>query len=186
MGREALSPAATSPVPSSSGADGSLAGLLGVLDRADAMLPRQHRSRQPYRPGQAQRPWRSAATRASRGVALRPVPPLRSSVPAPAPAPADPPAPPPPAVAVAAPPHRRRLRGLARRAALWGAGPDGENLAWNRSSAAAQPPAPAGRRGGLRRLPRRLALWGAGPDGAHLASWSPTRPAPARVISLAP
>src|SRR4051812_49682383 len=78
-------------------ADLSLAGLIDVLDRADAMLPRQ-------RP----RPRRAAAHRgagrpAGRGVALRPVPPLRAKPPAPAPRP---PAPEVTVVVAPAPPAR--------------------------------------------------------------------------------
>src|SRR4051795_341196 len=121
MSSGAHSPAAAPLVPSSSAEpDRSLAGLLDVLDRADAMLPRQ-----PHRPR------RSAAYRSSRPAALRPVPPLRSSSsPPPARRPFPPrrsPSPPAPAAApaeAAAPlpvPAPGGLRGLVHRAALWGA-----------------------------------------------------------------
>src|SRR4051794_9556435 len=90
MGSEANSPATSPVVPSSpdgvrparpalqeggrrADADLSLAGLLDVLDRADVMGPR--------RPARHRR---SVAHRSSRGVALRPVPPLRSPAAAPA------------------------------------------------------------------------------------------------------
>src|SRR4051812_8986932 len=131
------------PAARRGGADAglSLAGLIDVLDRADAMLPRQ-------RP----RPRRAAAHRgagraAGRGVALRPVPPLRAKPPAPAPRPA---APEITVVVVPDPPTRRGLRAslgaLTRRLALWGAGADGEHLAsWSPARPPRRPaPAPRG------------------------------------------
>src|SRR3954466_6157803 len=110
MSSEQPAPAARRGGPD---ADLSLAGLIDVLDRADAMLPRQ-------RP----RPRRAAAHRgAGRGVALRPVPPLRAKPP---PRAAPPPAPEIPVVVVPDPPSRPGLRAslgaVTRRLALWGAG----------------------------------------------------------------
>ncbi|MGY1741543.1 MULTISPECIES: hypothetical protein [unclassified Blastococcus] len=195
--------------PSSSSADG-LSGLLAVLERAEALPPAG-------RPGALPRPRRAvlhgAAGRRGRRVlpAARPVPvprtrpvvraavPPRTPSPAPVmwrPAGAPPVVPPPPA-----PPRRP---GLVRRLALWGAGPDGAHLAWNRPAPAPAPPsaaapapatAPARSGGRLRRGIRRLALWGAGPTGAHLAwnvppqprTWSarlPAPPAPRAVVRL--
>ena len=115
-----------------------------MLDRADG--------------GPARRPYRTTAARAGslRARPLRPIPPapaarpetngsVRPAVPV-RPAP------------VAAPVGL--LASLIRRIALWGAGPDGENLAW-RCAPVTRPP----RRG----LVRRLALWGAGDAGEYLA-----------------
>ena len=97
-----------------------------------------------------------------------------------------------------------RLAALVRRAALWGAGPQGEYLAWrpavrlpgvrlpdrpaarvpagpvvrssDRAVVSASPTAPPpARRIGLL---RRIALWGAGSHGEHLAWGGPPRPAP--------
>jgi len=76
-----------------------------------------------------------------------------------------------------------RVRIVIRWAALWGAGPQGEYLAWTSSRPARPAAAPrsaaptAGRRPGpLRHLVRRIALWGAGPDGEYLAWGAPARP----------
>src|SRR3954468_18882800 len=97
MSSEQPAPAARRGGPD---ADLSLAGLIDVLDRADATLPRQ-------RP----RPRRAAAHRgagraAGRGVAPRPGPPLRAKPPAPAPRPPAPEI----TVVVPDPPTRRGLR----------------------------------------------------------------------------
>lgn len=148
-----------------------LAGLLGVLDRADgAALSRRPRGRRPagYQPESYRRG-------AARRVPLRSVP----QAPGPRPAPAGFVAS--PAVARPAPPESsfRGLTALNRRVALWGAGPDGEHLAWRspawrspaRRSAARHPRRPSL----LARLTRWAALWGAGPDGAYLA-WSASGP----------
>ncbi|MGY1724024.1 hypothetical protein [Blastococcus sp. SYSU DS0533] len=140
---------------------GTLAGLIDVLDRADQTRPRS-------------RP-RSAAHRAARPA------PLRSVQPAPAaraPRPAGLPVYSPRVVVV---PERVReplggLRGIARRMALWGAGDQGQHLAWR----TAPPPArmPGRRRVAVRAFTRRMAMWGAGEQGRHLA-WG--RPA-SRVL----
>src|SRR4051812_36939613 len=94
----------------------SLAGLIDVLDRADAMLPR-HRSR-PRRSAA----YRPAGRRVPTPVRPVPAPPAGRALPAPAPR------------TVAAPPSahgvRARLHAVVRRLALWGAGPDGAYLAW--------------------------------------------------------
>ncbi|WP_029430638.1 hypothetical protein [Blastococcus sp. URHD0036] len=182
---------------SSSSDEHTLSGLLTVLERADA-LPSAGRSR----------PRRAVlhTSAGARGQRLRqparPVPaprlrptaqpvPVRATAPAPvmwrrdladAPAPVAPPALPAP------------QPGLVRRLALWGAGPEGEHLAWNRPRprtapapvsvpTVAGPPRPslrAAAAGRLRRQVRRLALWGAGADGQHLA-WN--APPPPRVYS---
>jgi hypothetical protein len=161
-----------------------LAGLIEVLDRADAPAPSRLRRR-----ATAHRP-SGSRTGGIRSVPLRSVRPAPMARPAsvpvpapapapalgPAPAPAGPPQVAPDAPAAAAIPANAAglLRGLPRRAALWGAGSRGEYLAWS--------PAPA--RTGARRplfggLLRRVALWGAGPRGEYLA-WSalPARPVP--------
>ncbi|RBY92335.1 hypothetical protein DQ244_08680 [Blastococcus sp. TBT05-19] len=135
----------------------SLAGLIDVLDRADAgrLRPRPPVHRTGGRPG-----------------------PLRSVQPAPLARPVRVAAPLVPRVVVV--PERVRqplggLRGIVRRAALWGSGEQHEYLAW---PVAAHPtPAPRARRSALRALTRRVALWGAGERGEHLA-WG--APAPAR------
>ncbi|WP_104525883.1 hypothetical protein [Blastococcus atacamensis] len=135
----------------------SLAGLIDVLDRADAgrLRPRPpvHRS------------------------AARPAP-LRSVQPAPLARPARVAAPLVPRVVIV--PERVRqplggLRGIVRRAALWGAGEQQEYLAWPASPHGA--PASGRRRAAVRAFTRRVALWGAGAGGEHLA-WG--GPAPAR------
>jgi hypothetical protein len=134
----------------------TLAGLIDVLDRADAgrarPRPAVHRS---ARPG-----------------------PLRSVQPAPLARPTRAAAPLTPRVIIV--PDRVRqpiggVRGIVRRAALWGAGGENEYLAWPASEHRS---APAGRRrAALRVLTRRVSLWGAGERGEHLA-WG--APAPAR------
>jgi hypothetical protein len=151
----------------------TLAGLIDVLDRADgaatARRPQPRRTSSHRHPG-------------TRAGAVRTVP-LRSVQPAPMarPTPAVPPA-------HALPePERAGVAGLAdlvRRAALWGAGPRGEHLAWRPRSLTApvlQPPVqPAARRPGrLRGLVRRAAMWGSGPRGEFLA-WGGPVATPAR------
>jgi hypothetical protein len=152
------------------GRTGGLAGLIDVLDRADG-----HAATSLRRRARAHRP---AGSRGS----IRTVP-LRSVRPAPMARPAHTPAPstaeaahlaPDVLAATGATGPAGELRWLVRRAALWGAGPRGEYLAWTPSSAHA-----GARRPLLRGLVRRVALWGAGPRGEYLAwSASPARPAP--------
>jgi hypothetical protein len=153
----------------------TLAGLLDVLDRADVPAASRARTRRPaadrpdaYRRGTARR------------TPLRPVPQAPPARPAPAGAlPVAAPA----AVRVPAAEQPGRLRALTRRTALWGAGVDGEYLAWTGTAATrpvevAHTPAAASAVPAIRRLPRlralvrRVALWGAGVDGAYLA-WRP-------------
>jgi hypothetical protein len=142
----------------------SLAGLIDVLDRADG--------------ARAARPRRSAAHRSGgvRTVPLRSV--QRAPVARPAPAPALVAEPLAPAHVPAAP---SRLRALTRRVALWGAGPQGEYLAWRCAapSTVAEPGATP-RAGRLRTLVRRMALWGSGPEGEYLAWGGPARNAAPR------
>lgn len=160
-----------------------LAGLIDVLDRADAatLRPRTHRSAS-----------RAAAHRAGGGRAVplrsvRPAPPARPvpapfSVVAPDPAPTDRSVPAPAGGPLAA---------LVRRVALWGAGPQGEFLAWRAHGPsrvapvrrAASTPRAVPRPGLRARLVARVALWGAGPQGEHLA-WSRPRPALDRPVVL--
>src|SRR3954451_15156368 len=112
----------------------SVAALFDVLDRADGgSLDRRPVARRPaaHRPAGA----RSGGVRT---VPLRSVQPAPSARPAPAA----------PAVAEAAPapsPAANRagsfLRRLVRRAALWGAGPNGEHLAWGGPARIAAKPA---------------------------------------------
>ena len=176
--------------PSGTPPAGSLAGLIGVLDRADGVLP--HHRAQPRRSAASRADaYRSDAYRRGtvRRAPLRSVPQAPAARPAPVgtlPAPAPHrhlAAPPPPAAAAD---HLGRMRALTRRVALWGAGNDGEYLAWR--AAAPRPPAaiavpravptsaariPEPRRPSrLRALTRRLALWGAGSTGEYLA-WRP-------------
>lgn len=139
----------------------SLAGLIGVLDRADG----------------ARRPVHTSAFRAT----VRAVP-LRSVQLAPAARPARVPLAPPrtPTVTVVPDPERRPLTGLrdvVRRAALWGGGAHGEYLSWPTPEPTPRRPL----RPRLHALTRRIALWGAGPHGEHLA-WG--RPAPTPVPQL--
>jgi hypothetical protein len=149
-----------------------LAGLIDVLDRADV----RPASRRPQ-------PRRASAHRpaGSRTGAVRTVP-LRSVQPAPM-ARATPE---PRAYAI---PERERIpvggmAGLIRRAAMWGAGPRGEYLAWrvappvdSAPRAASAPAAPRSAR--VRRWVQQLALWGAGPGGKYLAWGGPSFPEPA-------
>ncbi|MGK5112590.1 MULTISPECIES: hypothetical protein [unclassified Geodermatophilus] len=127
---------ALSPRSSRMADDLTLSGLLDVLDRAEE-LPLRHRPRPVRavvtRPGTLRRPGRPLPT-------ARPVP-----VPAARPRPvAETPAPSPAAEPVPAeaprPGLRVRLRALVRRLALWGAGPEGANLAWGRPAAPAPHP----------------------------------------------
>ena len=163
--------------PAARGQGRSLAGLIDVLDRADG-IPAGRRP-QPRRPS-AHRP---AGARAG---AVRTLP-LRSVQPAPmarlAPTPRayvlpEPEGilPEPEGVAVGG------LSGLLRRAALWGAGPQGEYLAWRVAAPvatpAAVPAARVGRAGRVRSLVRRLSLWGSGPGGKYLAWGGPAFPDP--------
>jgi hypothetical protein len=151
----------------------SVAALFDVLDRAGAgPLPVRTPGRRPsnYRPAGARR------------GAVRTVP-LRSVRPAPMARPA----PGAPRVAETPPPAAPgRLAALIRRAALWGAGAQGEYLAWRPAvqpvRTAARPvvrtpdvaePRPERRAG----LLRRAALWGAGSDGQYLAWGGASRPA---------
>ena len=157
----------------------SLAGLIDVLDRADGGVGHgRSRSRRPatYRPP------------GSRGGAVRTVP-LRSVQPAPMARPV-PGASRAPASAALPPAPAGRLHTMIRRAALWGAGPHGEHLAWGSPVRAAVRPAvpplagapvAAGRPARLRSLLRRIALWGAGPEGEYLAWGAPPRQVPKPV-----
>jgi hypothetical protein len=160
------SSAASVPAPARGGVSrpepaSSLAGSVGVLDRADgATLLRT-------------RPVHTHAFRASvRAVPLRSVqlaPPPRHTPALPAART--------PTVTVVPEPVRRPITGwrdLSRRAALWGGGAHGEHLAWRTPEPAPRAPL----RPRLRALTRRIALWGAGPRGEHLA-WGGARPSPA-------
>jgi hypothetical protein len=147
----------------------TLAGLIDVLDRADdALGPRRPRPRRavvhrspatrmvadrwdPLREAAPSRPVPTRPMRA-RTVPLRPVPPAPAARvparPAPAATPAALPAP-----GAGAPRGARwlaALRTLVRRAALWGAGPDGVHLAWG-----APPPRPVYRPGAVQRTGQR-------------------------------
>jgi hypothetical protein len=151
----------------------SVAALFDVLDRAGAgPLPVRTPGRRPsnYRPAGARR------------GAVRTVP-LRSVRPAPMARPL--PGAPRVAETPAAPAAPGRLAALIRRAALWGAGPQGEYLAWRpavrpvRTAARPVVRTPDGATAGpVRRhgLLRRAALWGAGTDGQYLAWGGPSRP----------
>lgn len=158
---------AVPPVPADpSGREpaGTLAGLIDVLDRADG--------------GSARQRSRPAAHRTARPA------PLRSVQPAPPARVVRVPAAPVPRVTVV--PERVReplggVRGFTRRMALWGAGEQGENLAWRTP---AQPlPEPGRRRAALRAFTRRMAQWGAGDRGEHLAWGGSARPGVARLPS---
>jgi hypothetical protein len=163
MGMEQTAAAAASVPAGDAGL--TLAGLIDVLDRVDAGLgPRRPRPRRAvvhrspamrmvadrWDPLRESAPQALARPGALRGTPSRPVPtrpvPLRSVRPAPparVPAPAVAPSPP---VRPAAAPEprslRAALRSLVRRVALWGAGPNGEHLAWG-----APPPRPVYRPG---------------------------------------
>ncbi|SOD95737.1 hypothetical protein [Blastococcus haudaquaticus] len=138
-----------------------LAGLIDVLDRADGVSGGR---RAPARRASAHRP------AGGRAGTVRTVP-LRSVQPAPMARPT-----PVPRAFVLPEPERVPVTGLSdlvRRAALWGAGPRGENLAWKVRPAAPAAPRPSR----LRALVRRAALWGAGPGGEHLSWGRPAVPA---------
>jgi hypothetical protein len=153
----------------------TLAGLIDVLDRADG--PDAVRRPQPRR-SSAHRP------AGRRSGSVRTVP-LRSVQPAPMARPV----PTAPRAYVVPEPPRTPVTGLAdlvHRAAMWGAGPRGEHLAWRSRpvpAAAVTPVQPAVRRAGLlRTLLRRAALWGSGPAGEHLAWGGPVAaPAPSEI-----
>jgi hypothetical protein len=177
----AVPPAVSPAVPPVAPADDlPLAGLLDLLERADA-VPRRRR---PVRAAVSRHP---AARRA-----LRPLPTARP-VPVPRPRPARPSAAPVTAAAPAAAPAapsgaglparavrpggsrlRARVRATVRRLAMWGAGPDGAHAAWPTPPVVVPPAGPG--------LVRRLAMWGAGPGGAHLAWGAPRPPAPAAPV----
>jgi hypothetical protein len=145
----------------------TLAGLIDVLDRADDGLSVQR----PRRRTSAHRPGGSRS-----GVRT----PLRSVQPAPM-ARRTPGAPVPPArTAVVAVAPQTGIRLLSHRIAMWGAGPDGEYLAWRahrpRAVAAQARPRPSR----VQAFVRRVALWGAGPDGEYLA-WGHSTRTPATV-----
>jgi hypothetical protein len=113
----------------------------------DPAAPRYSQARSgTLQPGHP-RPRRAAVHRtggARRPAAVRPVP-----VPAVRPRPV-PPAPAAPVRSASAPAPaprpglRARVRGLVRRLALWGAGPDGAHLAWGRPASTAPAPRPDG------------------------------------------
>ncbi|TYP86522.1 hypothetical protein [Blastococcus xanthinilyticus] len=147
--------------PSGRQAAGTLAGLIDVLDRADgAPARRRPVHRNGARPGPLRSVQPAPSARAAR-VAAAPV--LTPRV-------------------VVVPDRVRRplggLRGIARRMALWGAGDQGEHLAWRTP----EPPAPVrgARRAAVRSFGHRMALWGAGAHGEHLAWRASAAPAPAR------
>jgi hypothetical protein len=125
-----------------------------VLDRADAVVV--HTRPRARRPAPRPDAYRRGGTRRA---------PLRSVPQAPSARPAAAGTAPSTARPAAERPNRRGLSALAHRAALWGAGPGGEYLAWP----AAAPAAPARRPSVLGRLARRVAFWGAGPAGEYLA-----------------
>ena len=181
MSSDTADPAAAARVLADPAGDGgrSLAGLIGVLDRVDGVGAHPR--------ARARRPSAARTDAYRRGTARRA--PLRSVPQAP---PARPalagtarPTPPPPVASPALP--EGPLRALVRRAAHWGAGAEGEYLAWPSSRSRrpaprvpAVPAVPAVRRrsAGLAGLVRRLALWGAGEDGEYLAwrsTWSSAR-----------
>ena len=163
----------------------SVAALFDVLDRQTAgSVPARAGSVSVRTPARRPASYRPAG---ARGGAVRTVP-LRSVRPAPMARPLLGAALAPTTTAMIVPAAAPgRLATLVRRAALWGAGPQGEYLAWRptphtsvrpvarpvvRSAAAAPRVA---RRGGLL---RRIALWGAGADGEYLAWGGPLHPAP--------
>jgi hypothetical protein len=157
----------------------SVAALFDELERAGGAPVR------PRTPARRPANYRPAAARTG---GVRTVP-LRSVQPAPMarPVPGASRAPEPAALPTPAP---GRLQTFIRRAALWGAGPQGEHLAWGSParpvvrpavpSRAVTPATPvaAHRPARLRSLVRRVALWGAGADGEYLAWGGPARPAP--------
>ena len=151
----------------------SVAALFDVLERSGVgPVPPRAPGRRPstYRPAGARRgAVRTVPLRSVRPAPMaRPVPGASRVVAAPAPAPV---------------PVPGRLAALVRRAALWGAGPRGEYLAWRPAvptapRSAVRPPVTAAARPGRQPgLLRRIALWGAGADGEYLAWGGPSRPA---------
>jgi hypothetical protein len=145
----------------------TLAGLIDVLDRADGGTTRPRRRPSAYRP---------AGSRSGvRTVPLRSVQPAPMARPAPA---ATTVAFRPPVPVVPAASGRTGLRLVSRRIALWGAGPEGEYLAWQSPA----PRAAAPRRSRLRAFVRRVAMWGAGPHGEYLA-WGASPTTSVRVPS---
>lgn len=148
----------------------SIAGLIDVLDRAEGNGP--VRRAQVRRPSTRRSP--GGRPGAARTVPLRSVQPAPTARPAPAHA---------PRVLVLPEPERipvSRLSDVIRRAAMWGAGPRGEHLAWR---VAPRRAAPAARRPArIRALVRRVARWGAGPNGEYLAWGGPARPSPSRDV----
>jgi hypothetical protein len=146
--------AAAARVPSEAGR--SLAGLIDVLDRADAA---RSRSRVAVRRATSYGPagFRSGAVRT---VPLRSVQPAPLARPVPGALRVVPPAP----VEASSPGTSAARRGLVRRAALWGSGAEHEYLAWRPRA-----PRPSMRPSVLGRVVRRAALWGAGPGGEYLA-----------------
>jgi hypothetical protein len=162
--------------PSGRSSASTFAGLLDVLDRADAGLAaRRPRSRRPaaYRPAGARSGVRTVPLRS-----VQPAPMARPVASAPR-----------PMLSIApAATQGSSLRLVGRRMALWGAGPNGEYLAWPtsaaRAGAAVHAPSAAPRRSRLSALLRRAAMWGAGPNGEYLA-WGarPSSPVPpARAV----
>lgn len=144
----------------------TLAGLIDVLGRTDGALPRQRTRPVVHRSGARPVPLRSVQPAPSARAARRPVEaPLTSRV-------------------VVVPERVRQplggLRGVARRMALWGAGDQGEYLAWRTPAAPA--PVRGRRRAALRAFGHRMALWGAGDQGQHLAWSSSPSPAPTRPV----
>jgi hypothetical protein len=129
---------APSPRSSRTADDLTLGGLLDVLDRAEPL---------PARSGP--RPRRAAVHRTGgtrRSAAVRPVP-CRPCAPGRCPRHRHRPrrsGPRRPLRPAPRPGLRARLRGLVRRLALWGAGPDGPHLAWGRPAAAGPAPRPDG------------------------------------------
>jgi hypothetical protein len=184
MSSDRAMPASAARTPADASGSGSgltLAGLIDVLDRADEMplrrLPQARRTA-------AHRPvgTRTGTVRTLPLRSVQPAPMARSSPAARAVVPPEP-----------EPAAAGRLSALVRRSAMWGAGPQGEYLAWRVAPrpvtpaarpavapAARRPVAPAARRAvRLRALLRRLALWGSGPGGKYLAWGGPAFPDPA-------
>jgi hypothetical protein len=170
----------------SGSARSGLAGLMDVLDRADgpgASGPRRRVT--------AHRPagFRSGSIRTVPLRSVRPAPMAR-----PAPAPAEPPHDvPTAAAATAAAAGVGLLRGLARRAALWGAGRRGEYLAWHAGPTrplVPERPAPAVDVDPpvvLRALPSTPTIRPAAPSPvAALVPRGPAVPVAARVIPTVP
>ena len=146
------------------GSASTFAGLLDVLDRADGVLPGRHsRSRRPaaYRPAGSRSGVRTVPLRS-----VRPAPMAR-------PGPSAPAAPRPMVSIAPAATQGSALRLVGRRMALWGAGPNGEYLAWPgpapRRDTVVRTPSAVPRPSRLSALLRRIAMWGAGPNGEYLA-----------------